>query len=89
MVTMELRFLQLEAEAEVHLGRSTASSILAIAGGSGTATIGDSSFDWERGDVLALPSWTPATLSANEDALVFEVSDEPTLSKLGFLRRED
>jgi gentisate 1,2-dioxygenase len=39
--------------------------------------------------VLAVPSWTPATLTANEDALVFEVSDEPTLSKLGFLRRED
>jgi len=89
MVTMELRFLQLEAEADVHFGRSTASSILAIAGGSGSATIGDATFNWERGDVLAVPSWTPATLTANEDALVFEVYYEPTLSKLGFLRRED
>jgi gentisate 1,2-dioxygenase len=89
MVTMELRFLSMVEGGVARLGRSTASSIFAIAGGSGTATIGEQRFAWERGDVLACPSWTPAELEAHDDALIFEVSDEPTLRRLGFYRAEE
>jgi gentisate 1,2-dioxygenase len=89
MVTMELRFLSMVEGAAARLGRSTASSILAIASGSGTATIGEQHFTWERGDVLACPSWMRAELTAHDDALIFEVSDEPTLKRLGFYRAEE
>src|SRR5262249_47183515 len=59
--------------------RSTASRIFAVVEGAGTATIGDVNVTWERGDVFAAPSWTAFEINATQDALLFEVSDEPVL----------
>ena len=43
---------------------------------------------WERGDVLAVPSWTAFEIGAAQDTLLFEVSDEPVLQALNFLRND-
>jgi gentisate 1,2-dioxygenase len=36
--------------------------------------------------VIAAPAWRPHFHEAAEDALVFRVTDEPVLQKLGFYR---
>ena len=43
-------------------------------------------FTWERGDVIAAPASQLPTHVASEDAVLFRVSDEPVMSRLGFLR---
>jgi gentisate 1,2-dioxygenase len=84
--TLELSYRQIPAGCRTPPMRSTASRVVAVTSGSGRASIGDLAADWGRGDVLAVPSWTTFELGASDDALLFEVSDEPTLRMLGFFR---
>lgn len=84
--TESLGFLKLDKGATTGVSRSTASRIFAVAEGSGVAILGDLKTDWRRGDVLAVPSWTSYEIIADEDALIFEANDEPTLRKLGFYK---
>ena len=46
------------------------------------------SFPWTRGDMLVVPSWLTHYHRASSDAVLFRVTDTPTLEKLGFLRDE-
>jgi gentisate 1,2-dioxygenase len=66
--------------------RSTANNIYAVVYGAGTTTIDGEQFDWSRGDVIAAPAWRPHFHQASKDAILFRVTDEPVLQKLGFLR---
>lgn len=84
--TAAVSLLKLAADAHCRGPRSTASRIFAVVSGSGTARLGDLLADWTRGDVLAVPSWTPFDLRASTDAIVLEVCDEPVLRALGFYR---
>lgn len=84
--TTDLAFLKLDKGATSGVHRSTASRIFAIAQGSGVAHLGTIEAQWHKGDVLAVPSWTSYEIFADEDALIFEVNDEPTLRKLGFYK---
>ena len=84
--TIELAYLHLQPGVRTSPRRTTASRVLAAKSGSGTARIGGLETRWRRGDVLAIPSWAPFQIAASEEALLFEVSDQPTLAKLGFYR---
>ena len=86
--TMGLSYLQIPNDAKLKVERSTVSRIFAVVEGTGTATIGDLHITWERGDVFAVPSWTAFEIGASQDALLFEVSDEPVLQALRFLRND-
>ena len=58
--------------------------------GSGYSIVDGERLDWRRFDAIAVPgnSWFEhVNGSDGEDAILFVVSDEPTLSTLGFLRR--
>lgn len=66
--------------------RSTESRICTIVAGRGSSRIGDRTFHWSRGDTLAVPSWHTLSHAAEEEAVVFTVSDRPVMEKLGFLR---
>ena len=54
--------------------------------GTGTTTVDGERFEWSRGDVIAAPAWRPHFHEASDDALLFRVTDEPVMRKLGFLR---
>lgn len=69
--------------------RTTANNIFAVVRGTGTTTIDGERFEWKRGDVIATPAWRPHFHEASDDALLFRVTDEPVLEKLGFHRVED
>ncbi|MDE0060961.1 MAG: cupin domain-containing protein [Defluviicoccus sp.] len=58
--------------------------------GSGHSIVDGERLDWRQFDAVAVPgnSWFEhVNGSDSEDAILFVVSDEPTLSTLGFLRR--
>ena len=88
MPTMKLGYTQLPRGTASAPARSTASRIFAVLEGGGTARIGDLRTEWQRGDVLAVPSWTAFSFTAAEDAILFEANDEPTLAPFNLLRAD-
>ena len=86
MPTMELSFTSVPARGALELPRSTANRILAVSGGQGRAQVGDLSFEWSRGDLFVVPSWTACRIEAEAATLLFQASDEPVLRALGFHR---
>jgi gentisate 1,2-dioxygenase len=70
--------------------RVTGSSVFHVVRGRGRSMIDGKAFDWEKGDIIALPSWA---LHAHEnrgaeEAILFSISDRPVIEALGFYREE-
>lgn len=86
--TMKLVMERVPAGRATPSQRTTANRIVAIVSGEGETTVGDRRFTWTRGDVVVIPQWHEHAHRATSDALLFEVSDQPALAKLGFLREE-
>jgi gentisate 1,2-dioxygenase len=87
MATISLSMMRLQSGVETAPHRTTANNIYAVAQGAGASVIDGQSFDWSRGDVIAVPAWRPHSHCACEDAVLLRVSDEPVLQKLDLLRR--
>src|SRR5262249_38515802 len=73
---------------EYHARGGTGSSVFHVVRGRGRSVIDAKSFDWEKGDIIALPSWAEHnfTNTGPEDAILFSISDRPVLEALGFYR---
>lgn len=82
--TVAVTYVAIPAGGRIEEPRTTASRIFAVIEGQGAATIGERAFDWTRGDVFCVPSWHGFEVTAASSAVLLEVSDEPTLTKLGF-----
>ena len=87
--TIELRFHHIPGGAVTLKRRTTASSVFACTAGEGTVRVGNNEhLDFQRGDVIAMPSWTPFEIEARGDAVLFECTDEILLRKIELLREE-
>ena len=86
--TMALSMMRLDPGSRTEPHRTTASNIYTVAHGSGVTVVEGESFDWRRGDVISVPAWRAHCHMANEVAILFRVSDEPVMQRLGFLRSE-
>jgi gentisate 1,2-dioxygenase len=87
--TTALYMIQLQDKRPTAALQTTANNIYAVVQGSGSSVIDGQTFEWSRGDVFAAPAWRPHSHRANEpETLLFRVTDEPTLQRLGFLRTE-
>lgn len=86
--TTALYMMKLGAGAATTSGRTTANNIYSPVEGEGETVVEGESFAWARGDVLVVPSWHTHFHRSDKGAVLFRVTDEPTLSKLGFLREE-
>lgn len=84
--TVAVNCLELAAGTAHEFTRNTANRIYAVTSGTGTAQVGELAITWARGDVIAVPTWTPLALQASSDASLMEVSDAPVMQKLGFYR---
>ncbi|HEY4202713.1 MAG TPA: cupin domain-containing protein [Devosiaceae bacterium] len=84
--TMGLHMISLAANRQTTPFRTTANNIYSVVSGTGSSTIGDKTFAWGPGDVLAAPAWATHSHKATTDAIVFRVTDEPMLQRLGFFR---
>jgi gentisate 1,2-dioxygenase len=87
--TMALSMIGLCAGDTTPNRRMTANNHYAVVAGTGTTNVDGERFAWQLGDVIAVPAWQPHTHAAVEDAVLFRVSDEPVMSRLGFLRAAD
>jgi len=66
--------------------RSTDSTILVVVEGTGSTTVGGTTFAWEPHDVIVVPSWMNATHTAADDAVLFSFSDRGPQELLGIWR---
>jgi gentisate 1,2-dioxygenase len=69
--------------------RQTGSRVLTVFRGGGTALVGDEQFDLSPGDIVAIPSWTPWQLRADDQLDAFSTSDAPVLDALGLYREQE
>jgi gentisate 1,2-dioxygenase len=54
--------------------------------GTGTTQVEGQNFMWQRGDMIAVPSWYEHVHHANEDTLLLRVSDLPLIKMLNWER---
>ncbi|WP_424139558.1 cupin domain-containing protein [Roseomonas chloroacetimidivorans] len=84
--TVGLHMMALQPRVRTATCRTTANNIYAVVEGSGATTVDGQRFTWRRGDVIAAPAWLPHFHEAEENAILFRVTDEPVMQRLGFLR---
>jgi gentisate 1,2-dioxygenase len=89
MDTIGLFMMRLAPRAKTAPYRTTANNVYAVVKGSGVTEIDGERFEWKRGDVIAAPAWRPHHHEATDDSLLFRVTDEPVMQRLGFYRIED
>lgn len=86
MPTLGLHMMALDAGTRTEPLQHTANNIYSVVSGRGASTIDGETFRWERGDVFVAPAWRSHHHEPDGDAVLFRVTDEPVLAKLGFLR---
>lgn len=62
--------------------RHTGSAVYCVVQGKGTTVVDGQAFNWDKGSILAIPSWAlheHANTSASEDAVLFSIHDTPVL----------
>jgi gentisate 1,2-dioxygenase len=64
--------------------KTTSNHMFVVLSGTGTTQVEDQSFNWQRGDMLAIPSWYVHTHQAKEDAILLRVSDLPLMKMLNW-----
>jgi gentisate 1,2-dioxygenase len=69
--------------------RSTANQVFTVIEGEGESTIGDKTFRWAAGDMIAAPGWHDQRHAASADAVLLRVSDEPLMRMLGWFHTEE
>jgi gentisate 1,2-dioxygenase len=64
--------------------KTTANQMFVVLKGSGLTRVENQTFHWERGDMMALPSWYEHEHQASEDVLLLRVSDLPLMKMLNW-----
>lgn len=71
--------------------RRTASTLFCVVQGHGRTELEDTSIEWKENDIFIVPSWhwyRHINGSADQDLILYSVSDMPALQKLGFYREQ-
>ena len=66
-----------------------ANSVFGVVEGEGATEVEGERFDWRRGDVIVVPAWREHVHRSDGGGVLFRVTDEPVMRKLGFLREAD
>lgn len=87
-LSCEIHMLRPGEETKLH--RHTSSMIYHAFQGSGITTIGDQTFEWNRGDSFTIPQWQwhRHANRTKESAILFVMNDKPVLESLGFYQEE-
>ena len=84
--TMAVHVQRLPAGFTSTLHQTSANAVYTVIEGSGSTRIGERSFEWARGDILAVPCWQPFQHQVREHTHLVRVSDEPVMRAFDFLR---
>jgi len=80
----------LPARAQTRPRRETASSVIAVARGTGTLNCGGQTFALHLNDIAAIPAWTWHQLTASDhDLVLFRATDRPIHDAFGLFRAEE
>jgi len=88
MPTMALTMERLAAGQPTRRQRSTANHVFVVVEGTGETIVDGRAIAWQRGDTLAVPTWTRFAHEASSDALLFAMSDEPLMRFAKYYRAE-
>jgi gentisate 1,2-dioxygenase len=86
--TLDLSMTLIRSRGCIPSFKATDNRIVAVVQGRGRTQVGQQSFDWERGDVMALPGWIPVEHVATDEAVLFTVSDSRMQRALGYFRSD-
>ena len=94
---MRTQFHRVVRGAETTPRRETGSSVYQVFDGSGTVTVGDTSWTVTRGDLFVVPSWQPVSFvseagstDSDSGALdLFQFGDAPVFEKLNLYRSQE
>ena len=76
----------LSAGLQTSRSKSTANRLFMGADGAGVTVVGDNRFAWTRGDVVAVPAWTPFHHETTSGGILIEINDEPVKDAFGWYR---
>jgi gentisate 1,2-dioxygenase len=68
--------------------KATDGTIFACAEGRGHTRVGDTLLEWTKNDVFVVPSWKSYMHEADEESVLFSISDRPAQESLGIWREE-
>jgi gentisate 1,2-dioxygenase len=90
MPTLSYRSQLLRAKSRTLPQRRMASTVYCVLEGEGYTEVEGTRLEWERNDVFAVPNWQwhAHGNTGSDDALLYSVTDEPVLRKLGLYRAE-
>ena len=89
MPTMSFRSTLLRKDERTQSQRRTSSSVFVVLEGTGKTVVNGTSFEWKPNDVFCVPSWCWYHHEAfGSEAVLYSVTDEPSLKKLGLLRKQ-
>ena len=90
MPTMSFRSQLLRAGEHTRAHRKTASVVYCVLDGEGWTEVEGQRFEWRRNDVFTVPGWLwhAHANAGSGDAVLYSVTDEPALRKLGLFREE-
>jgi gentisate 1,2-dioxygenase len=88
--TMSCRVQMIRKGEKTKAKRVTGSSVFHVVQGRGRSVINGTAFDWQKGDIIALPSWAQHDFAnaGGEEAILFSISDRPVIEALGLYREE-
>jgi gentisate 1,2-dioxygenase len=84
--TMALSMIELKPGQATRARKLMANNVLGVVQGSGHTEVEGETFSWRRGDVIVVPSWYEHIHRSDAGAVLFRVTDEPVMRKLGFWR---
>src|SRR6185437_11106074 len=86
--TMRTEMHRLAPGARSLAKRVVGSSVWQVFTGSGIVTVGQERYEVAKGDLFAVPSWSPLTLETSDGLDAFRFSDDPVYAALGLAREE-
>jgi gentisate 1,2-dioxygenase len=84
--TMALSMIELKPGQGTAPRKVMANNVLGVVQGSGTTEVEGTVLSWSRGDAIVVPAWQEHRHRSDDGAVLFRVTDEPVMQKLGFLR---
>jgi gentisate 1,2-dioxygenase len=80
--TMRAEMHRLRAGTRTAPRREVGSAVWQVFDGAGTVRLGEREWQVQRGDLLAVPSWVPLTLTASTQLDLFRFADSPIFERL-------
>ena len=89
MPAMSFRCQLLRRNEQMRSQRKMASTVYCVLEGHGASEISGQRFEWGPNDVFVVPNWAwHRHLPGGDDAVLYSVTDEPVMKKLGLYRQE-